>query len=311
MQITPTLPSTATDAVHMFPARKVQAAGLPHCELGEGATWSVARGALLWTDITAHRLWSYEPGSQRIRHWDLPGQLGSFALTPDPDRLLAAFEHHLAWLDLQSGRCEALVEFQVGQAVRANDGRCDRQGNFVFGTLDTQRGPRPQGRWWRYSASGHLRALDLPPVLIPNGLAFSPAGDRLYFCDSTEARLRCAGYPGTHGHLTHPQVFAPVHVGEPDGATVDAQGHYWSAHWGAGAVVGFGGDGRVLARIELPVSQPSCVAFGGADLKTLYITTAQSGMSAEQRASEPDAGALFEVRLPWHGLPEPLYESRQ
>ena len=293
-----------------FVARPLPAPGLPRCELGEGATWSVARQALLWTDITGRRLWSYAPATQGVRHWPLPERLGSFALSTDPDWLLLALAQRLAWLNLESGELQALAQVQSGEPVRCNDGRCDRAGHFVFGTLDEQRGPQAQGRWWRYSAAGELAPLDLPPVAIANGLAWSPDGQRLYFCDSPEQRLRMAGYEARTGRLVHPQVFAPVHTGEPDGATVDAQGRYWSAHWGAGAVVAYQPDGQVAVRVELPVSQPSCVAFGGPQLRTLFITTARQGLSAAQLAEEPEAGALHAVNLPWAGLPEPLYGGR-
>lgn len=302
----PTLP---TD-VPTFEAKVVPARDMPRCELGEGATWSAQREALLWTDIAGCRLWSWEPARQQLSHWALPARLGSFALTPDRHRLLAAFEHQLAWLDLRSGEVHPLVDFDQGLPTRANDGRCDRAGNFLFGTLDEERGPQAQGSWWRYSAQGALTRLDLPPVRIPNGLAFSPDGARMYFCDSLEQRLRCAGYEAATGKLTHPQVFAPVHAGEPDGATVDAQGHCWSAHWGTGTVLGYAPDGQVMARVQLPVSQPSCVAFGGPQLRTLYITTARVGLSEEQLAQQVDAGAVYAVELPWAGLPEPLYGPR-
>jgi L-arabinonolactonase len=280
---------------------------MPRCALGEAATWSAQRQALLWTDISGRRLWSFEPASGRIQHWTLPGRLGSFALTRERHRLLAAFEHELAWLDLRSGECQKLASFQVGAAVRANDGRCDRHGNFLFGTFDEQRDAAPQGRWWRCGTSGQLQALDLPPVFIANGLAFSPDGQRIYFCDSHERMLRCAGYDAAHGHIGEPHAFAQVKDGEPDGATVDAQGHYWCAIWGAGQVLGWHADGTLMARVELPVSQPSCVAFGGRELQTLYITTARVGLSVEQLARESDAGALFAVDLPWPGLKEPLF----
>ena len=293
--------------VPSFKAHKVPARDMPRCALGEGATWSAQRAALLWTDITGCRLWSWEPGRQQLSHWTLPARLGSFALTPDRHRLLAAFEHQLAWLDLRSGDCLSLASFDEGLPTRANDGRCDRAGNFLFGTFDEERGPQAQGSWWRYSGQGELARLDLPPVSIPNGLAFSPDGGRIYFCDSVEQRLRCAGYEAASGRLAHPQVFAPVNAGEPDGATVDAQGHYWCALWGTGTVVGYAPDGRVMARVELPVSQPSCVAFGGRDFKTLFITTARIGLSEEQLAQQGDAGSLYAVDLPWAGLPESLY----
>lgn len=294
------------DELPCFEAQPVAAEALPRCALGEAATWSVARQALLWTDIEGRRLWSLEPASGQVRHWTLPGRLGSFALTADPQRLLCAFEHELAWLDLTSSRCETLAEFQPGDGVRANDGRCDRSGNFIFGTLDEARGPQVRGRWWRLSRSGGLAPLGLPPVAIPNGLAFSPDGSRLYFCDSTERRVHCAGYDATTGELGPPEVFAPVERGEPDGATVDAQGRYWSAHWGAGEVVARARDGRPVARVKLSASQPSCVAFGGAGLSTLYITTARVGLDALALAPQPDAGRVFAVALPWAGLAEPV-----
>ncbi len=145
---------------------------------------------------------------------------------------------------------------------------------------------------------------------IPNGLAFDLEGQHIYFCDSTEQRLRRAGYEAATGRLLHPQVFAPVHAGEPDGATVDAHGHYWSAHWGTGQVLAYAPDGQIVARVRLPASQPSCVAFGGPRLSTLYITTARVGLDESQLAREPDAGSLYAVDLPWPGLPEPLYGAQ-
>jgi len=295
------------ESVPTFHARRVGGLDMPHCALGEGATWSPHRQALLWTDISGCRLWSLEPKSGRMRHWTLPGRLGSFALTADRHRLLAAFEHHLAWLDLRSGDCQALARFQEGEPVRANDGRCDRRGHFLFGTFDEQRDGPPRGRWWRYSAQGELQALGLPPAFIANGLAWSPDGRRLYFCDSAERLLRCASCEPDSGRIGEPRVFAQVPAGEPDGATVDALGHYWCAIWGAGQVLAWRPDGTLLARVLLPVSQPSCVAFGGRELRTLFITTARVGLGIEQQAREPDAGALFAVELPWAGLAEPQY----
>lgn len=295
------------DTLPTFQATRVGGPDMPRCTLGEGATWSPDRQALLWTDISGRRLWSWEPANHALRHWSLPARLGSFALTPEGHRLLAAFEHHLAWLDLRSGQTHSLAHFDEGLPTRANDGRCDRAGHFLFGTLDEARGPQTLGRWWRYSAHGQLTQLDLPPARIPNGLALSPDGERLYFCDSLEQRLRCAAYEASTGHIAQPQVFAPLAAGEPDGATVDAQGHYWSALWGTGTVLGFAPDGQVMARVELPVSQPSCVAFGGPDLRTLFITTARVGLSPPQLAQQVDAGCLFAAELPWAGLAEPHY----
>ena len=277
------------------------------CLLGEGATWSAARGQLLWTDIQGQRLWALEPLSQRLESWPLPGRLGSFALSADPNQLLAAFEHHLAWLDLASGQCRALAEFDQGLATRANDGRCDRAGNFIFGTLDEVRRGAPTGNWYRYSAGGVLERLALPPVFIPNGLAFSANGQRLYFCDSTECAVRCADYDAATGRVSQPRIFATLAQGEPDGATVDADDHYWCAQWGAGRVQRYTPGGVAAERVRVAASQPSCLAFGGAALGTLFITSARQGLSPVALQSEPDAGRVFSLASAWRGLPEPLF----
>ena len=152
-----------------------------------------------------------------------------------------------------------------------------------------------------------LQALDLPPVAIPNGLAFSPDGRRIYWCDSRQAQVRTGDYDPDTGRIGQARVFAELPEGEPDGATVDAHGHYWCALWGQGQVLGFTPEGQVMAQVRLPASQPSCVAFGGPDLQTLYITSARVGLDAEQLEREPTAGALHAVDLPWAGLPEPVY----
>lgn len=290
------------------PIEARQGPTLAPCELGEGATWSEARGALLWTDIQGQRLWSFEPANGRSQSWPLPARLGSFALTRDANRLLVAFEHHLAWLDLVTGRSQALVHFDDGLATRANDGRCDRAGNFIFGTLDEVRQGAPAGRWYRYSAIGELRPLDMPPVLIPNGLAFSQDGQRIYFADSLERCVRCADYEAATGTLRNSRVFVTLQEGEPDGATVDAEGHYWSAQWGAGRVQRYTPGGEPSGHMLLDTSQPSCPAFGGQNLATLFATTARQGLDAHRLAAQPSAGRVFSsADTPWRGLPEPLF----
>lgn len=289
------------------PIEAVEGPTLAPCQLGEGATWSEARDALLWTDIQGQRLWSFEPASGRSQSWALPGRLGSFALTRDANRLLGAFEHHIAWLDLNTGRSQALAHFEDGLATRANDGRCDRAGNFIFGTFDEVRQGAPAGRWYRYSASGELRPMNLPPVYIPNGLAFSPDGQRIYFADSSERAVRCADYDGATGALRNARVFVELEEGEPDGATVDAEGHYWSAQWGAGRLQRYAPNGEPSGQVLLHASQPSCPAFGGPGLATLFATTARQGLDAQALAAQPHAGQVFSIKTPWRGLPEPVF----
>jgi sugar lactone lactonase YvrE len=94
--------------------------------------------------------------------------------------------------------------------------------------------------------------------------------------------------------------------GNPDGAVVDSEGCLWLALWGAGQVVRLDQEGQIIGRVELPVSQPSCPAFAGPELKMLYITTAQEGFNATQLAQEPTAGSLYALDTGIAGLTEPL-----
>jgi D-xylonolactonase len=80
----------------------------------------------------------------------------------------------------------------------------------------------------------------------------------------------------------------------PDGMTTDAAGRLWIAHWGGACVSCHDpASGAELARIALPASHITNCAFGGPELRTLYISSARSGLDAAQLAAQPLAGGLF------------------
>jgi len=86
---------------------------------------------------------------------------------------------------------------------------------------------------------------------------------------------------------------------------VDSEGHYWSALFAGGRVVRLNPAGDIVAEIALPARYPTMVAFGGADLRTLYITTARKPSDQAELQRYPQSGGLFAVRVPVAGLPEP------
>ena len=90
----------------------------------------------------------------------------------------------------------------------------------------------------------------------------------------------------------------------PDGAVVDSEGYLWNARWGGSCVIRFAPDGSVDRKIQVPVSQVTCPAFGGPDLKRLFLTTANKGLSPEQLAEEKVAGGVFFIDLDIAGVPE-------
>jgi L-arabinonolactonase len=279
--------------------------------LGEGVVWCQRAQALYWTDIHAAMLWRYVPAEGSVRSWPMPERLASFALCEADGWLLLALASRLAFFHLDSTQLREL--HRIGPTVtadtRANDGACDRQGRFVFGTMhEPATGPKqPLGRFYRLNVDLSLEELALPAVAIANSVAFSPDGGTLYFCDSLRKRIECCAYGSdTLGSV---QTFVDLSAldGEPDGSTVDAEGGVWNAQWGASRVVRYLPDGREERRVMLPTAQPTRPAFGGPDLDTIYITSAHDGMDARLRAMDRNAGDLFAFEPGVPGLPEPRF----
>lgn len=115
-------------------------------------------------------------------------------------------------------------------------------------------------------------------------------------------------YDLASGSLGAPETFLTLTPtgtdrGRPDGAAVDAEGCYWTALYEGGRVRRHAPDGRLLAEIALPARCPTMVAFGGPDLRTLFVTTARAGRPAEELDRLPLSGALFAVEVGVPGLP--------
>jgi L-arabinonolactonase len=278
------------------------------CALGEGATWCSRSRRLYWTDIEGARLWRYDPVAHASQSWAMPERLATFSLTADPNRLLLGLATHLAFFDLATGAMQPIVEVEPGLNTRVNDGRCDRQGRFVFGTKDEGEPVRPIGGFYRLNRDLSLERLPLPAPAISNSIAFSPDGATMYYCDSPRREIRACDY-FADGRIAGERLFTRLTdvSGVPDGSTVDADGGLWNAQWGGARIVRYGVDGVETERVSVPSRQPSCVALGGARLDTLYITTARIGLSGPALLQDPNAGSVFASTMARRGLPEPLF----
>lgn len=277
-------------------------------ELGEGVLWCERSARVFWTDIEGARLHSHHPQSGASASWAMPERLACFALTVDANIVLLGLASRLALLDLGTGAVTALMAVEAALPTRLNDGRCDRQGRFVFGTMDESPVRTAIGSFYRLHADLKLERLPLPRVAIANSICFSVDGSAMYFCDTVEKVIyRWNGYAsGDSRDLT---VFADVRggAGSPDGSLIDADDQLWNAEWGGGRVVRYDRSGRVERSLTLPASQPSCLCLGGPDFDQLYVSSAWQHMSAATRAREPEAGGLFHADLAgWavRGLPE-------
>jgi len=260
-------------------------------DLSECILWDEQAGVLWWTDIYACHLWCFDPATGTETRWNMPSTLGCFALTNEPGVLLLGLSKQLARFDTRTEQLDVLVGVETAfPAHRINDGRCDRAGNFVFGTT-TEGADGGVGGFYQYASGKALRRLDLPAPTIANSICFSPDGNTLYFTDSPTHRIMQCDYLPASGGVSNIRTFAEVPDGEPDGSTTDAQGYVWNAVWGGHVVIRYAPDGRIDQRVDLDAAQPSCVTFGGESLDLMYVTSARRGLPHH----EQDSGRVYEI----------------
>jgi L-arabinonolactonase len=274
--------------------------------LGECVLWCERSHSLFWTDVEARTLYRWDPRNGARQQWGVPQTLASFALCEREHTVLLALAKGIALLDLRSGAIGPIVPVEGDfPTTRINDGRCDGEGRFVFGTFNRVRGAQAIGAYYRVSPDFSIERLPLPQCTVANGIAFSPNGRIVYFADSPTAEIRCAEY-AADGTVGPWRTFVRFREGDgyPDGAAVDADGGVWSAHWDGGCVVRYAPDGTESHRIALPVTRPTCVALGGPEFNELFITTATIGLKEEQLQAQPAAGAILRVPRASRGFPE-------
>ena len=261
--------------------------------LGEGVLWDAAAGRLHWVDIESSELWTLDPTSGCFLTHRAPERLTCLA----PRRVggfVAAFASGFALYDPVTHTREDIAAFEPDRTVtRLNDGRTDRQGRFVAGGFDEKNGAFVSSVV-RLDPDRRVTKL-FDEVACANGICFSPDGRTMYFADSPAKKMWSFNYDPDSGAVSNRRELSRFdgQPGLPDGSCVDAAGCIWNAQWNGGRVVRFTPDGRIDQIVPVPVPNPTCVAFGGASLDTLYITTARYLMPPEQVAAAPHSGALF------------------
>jgi len=269
------------------------------CKLGENPLWDVRSGELYWINIDEAAVFRLQDG--KVRQYPCPKPVGSIYLA-DPGWLLVAMRSALAWLNLDSGTLQPVrAEAAIGADERFNDGRCDHDGTFWISTLD-RRVEAPIGSIVRFDTQ--FKGTATPSqAIIGNGICFSNDDAHLYFSDSRGRAIY--RYPKADGALGARTLFAALdgEPGRPDGCTVDAQGCLWSARIGGGRIDRYAPEGRLVDSLQLPVADPTHCTFGGPDLKTLFVTTAQSHTGSASHDSSL-AGAVLAFELDAQGMPE-------
>ncbi len=284
---------------------------VPAALLGESPFWHPEQGALWWCDIPAKRLHRYLPASGEHRDWAFDTEPACCAPLPGA-KLLLGMRDGLWRFDPASGQREQLAKPPYDPAnERFNDGKADPQGRFWVGTIyEPRQPPLATLQCW---ADGQLKRL-ASGITVSNGLGFSPDGHTMYWSDTKAHTVFAFDFDRQAGTLSRQRVFAQfalktanqdlaTYGGRPDGAAVDAEGCYWTAMFEGARLLRFSPSGELLTTLPLPVRCPTMPCFGGADLRTLYITTARENRPTDELAREPWAGRVLQLRLDVPGLP--------
>lgn len=271
----------------------------PGTQLGEGLHWDAPRACLWFVDIHGQRVVQWKPGDPAWREWVVPQQVGWVIPLHGTGDVLAGLQQGVARLNLGAGLQMSWVcrLFERTPALRLNDAKADVTGALWAGSLNCTDESQTDGAFFRIvPATGHVDLVDTG-YTVANGPAIHPSGTWLLHNDSGRRTIFAFDLDAAAARLTKKRVWKELapEEGYPDGMTFDAEGNLWLAHWGAGCISCYASDGSLRRRVRLPASHITNVCFGGAALDRLFVTSARAGLSPEQLAAEPLAGALFEV----------------
>ncbi len=285
----------------------MQALSAQRDQLGECPRWHAETQTLWWVDITQHQIHRHHPASGQHKVIQLQEEIGCF-IWREKGGLLVALQSGFHFIDdINNPTLTPVVDPEADKPwQRFNDGRCDPKGRFIAGTMNARKDDS-FGTFYQLNPDLSVRPL-VGKSWTCNGMAFSPDGKTLYWSDTPIQNrniYRCDYDPET-GEVSNQQLFfhVPEGMGRPDGATVDSEGNYWSAQYAGSRVLCISPQGELLHEIMLPVTNPTMPCFGGPDLKTLYVTSASQGMSAEHLAAHPLEGAVLAIPMDVAGLPE-------
>ena len=280
---------------------------------GESPVWHGAGQALYWVDIPARKLCRWTPSTGQATSWLAPEMLACIAPTAAANSWIAGAESGVFRLALQT---DGLLGFDLLAPVshalpgmRFNDGRCDRQGRFLAGTMlmNMAVSARPGCIYSYQKESGLIKLLD--GFITPNGMAFSPDGGTMYLSDSHPSvqSVWAFDYDTATGTPSNRRLFIDMNPlpGRPDGAAIDADGCYWICGNDAGLIHRFTPGGKLDRSLAVPVKKPAMCAFGGAGLDTLFVTSIRP--EGIDLSDQPLAGGVFALRPGVRGLPEPAY----
>lgn len=280
---------------------------------GEGAVWHPQDKALYWTDINRFLIHRYHPETKSTQSWFFDEPVVMLARCADPRTLLVGLASRIIfWQPETDQRQDFAIPEENFPHARLNDGRVDPAGNLWVGSMFNNVGPDGcnidihddmAGKLYRIQPDGKIDLIE-SDIGISNTLCWSPAHDKFYFADSLRNRISVYDYDLSSGTISGKRdFFADYNRGVPDGSAIDSEGYLWNARYEGRCVVRLSPAGEIDRIVELPCEAATTCAFGGEDLKTLYITTARAAGKETDRL----AGGLFSLAVDVPGLSDFIF----
>lgn len=277
--------------------------------LGESPLWDPQTQRLFWVDVVNRKVRALHLESGTESAWSTPSAVGSIGLAPN-ESLILALQDGFYRLHLPSSAIEPIVRLpHVDERARLNDGKMDRGGRYICGSMGLH--ADPIGALYRLTKPNKLEQL-ADGIRISNAICFSPSGDRMYFADSMAQAIMVHDYDSNGTAVGAPRLFLDTKPfkSSPDGATVDREGNVWVALVRTGQIARVAPNGKVVAVIDVPVDYPSCPAFGGANMDTLFVTSIRDSGSGRMVSKHPNAGRVLAITgLGVAGIPETPFSA--
>jgi sugar lactone lactonase YvrE len=252
---------------------------------GEGPLWSAEEQALYFIDIRGPALFRLGLSSGKLDRWGMPSTIGGFGLCRD-GRLIVALREGVHYFDPEVEQFELICHPEADRPMnRLNDAKVSPDGRFFVGSMDTRPEKERVASLFRVDPDGEATRM-FGSLIVSNGLAWSPDGKTLYHSDSRSSYVQSFDYDLKTGALSNRRLVVELTEddGRPDGAACDAEGFYWSAGVTAGCLNRIAPDGRIDRKVMLPVPAPTMPCFGGADMKTMFVTSLTSARTGTEVA---------------------------
>ncbi len=280
--------------------------------LGEGAIWNYKTQELFWVDIEGKSLNIYNPKTKSNRNLPVPSTIGTVVPSEEKNKAVVALQDGIYTMDTETGALELLSDVEQDiPANRFNDGKCDPSGRFWVGSMAFSQNMH-EANLYMIDEKGHA-ALKKDSVTISNGIVWTKDKKTMYYIDTPTAEIKAYDYNDANGAISNERVVVKVNsdLGYPDGMTIDSNDNLWVGMWNGNAVIQFDPKtGKVLSKVNVPAHNVTSCAFGGAHLKTLYITTSSLDMTEEEQDTYPKAGSVFMVDLDVSGVKSNFYKAK-